>query len=133
MIASGRSACVVPQDLFHLLSLGQFIDQFVQVPHFPGEGIFYFLYAVSANDSRDEMGIRIQVCATKKVLKADFLLNELGQFVQRLSLAGVDLFPDDTLELHLRNVAGLPAPDPNRPPRVEPEQNTGDATDAGAE
>lgn len=54
-------------------------------------------------------------------------IDELGQFVQRLSLAGVDLFPDDTLELHLRNVAGLPAPDPNRPPRVEPEQNTGDA------
>ena len=56
-------------------------------------------------------------------------IDELGQFVQRLSLAGVDLFPDDTLELHLRNVAGLPAPDPNRPPRMAEQ----DATDTGAE
>jgi hypothetical protein len=43
-------------------------------------------------------------------------LDELGQFIQRLALSGVDLFPDDILDGHLRDVAGLPAPDPNRPP-----------------
>lgn len=45
-------------------------------------------------------------------------LDELGQFIQRLALSGVDLFPDDILDGHLRDVAGLPAPDPNRPEPV---------------
>ena len=42
-------------------------------------------------------------------------LEELGQFIQRLALSGVDLFPDEGLEKHLRDVAGLPEGDPNRP------------------
>lgn len=42
-------------------------------------------------------------------------LEELGQFIQRLALSGVDLFPDDILDKHLRDVAGLPEGDPNRP------------------
>lgn len=42
-------------------------------------------------------------------------LEELGQFIQRLALSGVDLFPDDNLDKHLRDVAGLPEGDPNRP------------------
>jgi hypothetical protein len=52
-------------------------------------------------------------------------LDELGQFIQRLALSGVDLFPDDILDGHLRDVAGLPAPDPNRP---EPVLNDVDPT-----
>lgn len=44
-------------------------------------------------------------------------LDELGNFIQRLTLAGADLFPDDVLDRHVRDVAGLPPPDPNRPPR----------------
>jgi hypothetical protein len=36
-------------------------------------------------------------------------IEELGQFIQRLSLAGGNLFPDDALEDHARNVAGLPS------------------------
>jgi hypothetical protein len=42
-------------------------------------------------------------------------LEELGQYIQRLALSGVDLFPDDSLDKHLREVAGLPEGDPNRP------------------
>jgi hypothetical protein len=42
-------------------------------------------------------------------------LEELGTFIQRLALSGVDLFPDEGLEKHLRDVAGLPEGDPNRP------------------
>ena len=42
-------------------------------------------------------------------------IDELGQYVQRLALSGVDLFPDEGLEKHLRDVAGLPEGDPNRP------------------
>jgi hypothetical protein len=42
-------------------------------------------------------------------------LDELGQFVQRLTMAGADLFPDDGLDKHLRDIAGLPEGDPNRP------------------
>lgn len=42
-------------------------------------------------------------------------LEELGQYIQRLALSGVDLFPDDNLDKHLRDVAGLPEADPNRP------------------
>jgi hypothetical protein len=42
-------------------------------------------------------------------------IDELGQYVQRLALAGVDLFPDMPLEQHLRSTAGLPARDPNKP------------------
>ena len=42
-------------------------------------------------------------------------IDELGQYVQRLALSGVDLFPDEGLEKHLRDVAGLPAGDPDRP------------------
>jgi len=42
-------------------------------------------------------------------------LEELGQYIQRLALSGVDLFPDEGLDKHLRDVAGLPAGDPNRP------------------
>jgi hypothetical protein len=42
-------------------------------------------------------------------------LEELGQFIQRLTLSGADLFPDEGLEKHLRDVAGLPEGDPNRP------------------
>ena len=42
-------------------------------------------------------------------------LEELGQYIQRLALSGVDLFPDDNLDKHLRDVAGLPEGDPNRP------------------
>jgi len=41
-------------------------------------------------------------------------IDELGQYIQRLSMSGVDFFPDDTTENHLRDVAGLPAIDPNR-------------------
>jgi hypothetical protein len=42
-------------------------------------------------------------------------LEEIGQYIQRLALSGVDLFPDDNLDKHLRDVAGLPEGDPNRP------------------
>lgn len=42
-------------------------------------------------------------------------LEELGQYIQRLALSGVDLFPDENLDKHLRDVAGLPEGDPNRP------------------
>ena len=50
-------------------------------------------------------------------------LEELGQFIQRLALSGVDLFPDEGLEKHLRDVAGLPAGDPNRPrPNAETQE-----------
>jgi hypothetical protein len=42
-------------------------------------------------------------------------LDELGTFIQRLALSGVDLFPDDRLDKHLRDVAGLPEGDPDRP------------------
>jgi len=42
-------------------------------------------------------------------------LEELGQFIQRLALSGVDLFPDEALDKHLRDVAGLPEADPQRP------------------
>ena len=42
-------------------------------------------------------------------------LEELGQFIQRLTLSGADLFPDDKLDKHLRDIAGLPEGDPNRP------------------
>ena len=42
-------------------------------------------------------------------------IDELGQYVQRLALSGVDLFPDEGLEKHLRDVAGLPEGDPDRP------------------
>jgi hypothetical protein len=46
-------------------------------------------------------------------------LEELGNFIQKLSLAGAPLFPDDMLEGHLRDIAGLPPIDPNRP-EMEP-------------
>lgn len=36
-------------------------------------------------------------------------IEELGQFVQRLSLAGINLFPDEKLEAHVKDVAGLPS------------------------
>jgi hypothetical protein len=42
-------------------------------------------------------------------------LEELGQFIQRLTLSGADMFPDEGLDKHLRDIAGLPAGDPNRP------------------
>jgi len=42
-------------------------------------------------------------------------LEELGQYIQRLALSGVDLFPDEGLDKHLRDVAGLPEVDPERP------------------
>jgi hypothetical protein len=42
-------------------------------------------------------------------------ITELGQYVQRLALAGMDLFPDEDVENHLRNAAGLPEGDPDRP------------------
>jgi hypothetical protein len=48
-------------------------------------------------------------------------IDELGQYVQRLALSGVQLFPDETLENHMRSVAGLPAVDPNRQLPPEPE------------
>ena len=42
-------------------------------------------------------------------------LEELGNFIQRLTLSGADIFPDDILEKHVRDIAGMPAPDPSRP------------------
>lgn len=42
-------------------------------------------------------------------------IDELGQYVQRLALSGIQLFPDERLENHMRSVAGLPEADPNRP------------------
>lgn len=48
-------------------------------------------------------------------------LEELGQYIQRLALSGIDLFPDENLDKHLRDVAGLPEVDPNKPkPIVDP-------------
>jgi hypothetical protein len=41
-------------------------------------------------------------------------IDELGQYIQRLAMSGVDFFPDDTTENHLRDVAGLPARNPNK-------------------
>lgn len=35
-------------------------------------------------------------------------LEELGNFIQRATLAGAELFPDQALENHVRDVAGLP-------------------------
>jgi len=50
-------------------------------------------------------------------------LEELGTFIQRLALSGVDLFPDDRLDKHLRDVAGLPEADPDRPrPNAEAQE-----------
>lgn len=63
-------------------------------------------------------------------------LTELGQYVQRLALSGLDLFPDDGLENHLRNAAGLPEGDPNRPrPNAEAaaQLEADDAASANAE
>jgi len=50
-------------------------------------------------------------------------IDELGQYIQRLALSGVDLFPDEGLEKHLRDVAGLPEGDPDRPrPNAEEQE-----------
>jgi hypothetical protein len=49
-------------------------------------------------------------------------LDELGGFIERLSRAGATMFPDDDLENHLRDVAGLPerAPDDGALPGDRP-------------
>lgn len=46
-------------------------------------------------------------------------LQELGQYIQRLSLSGVQMFPDEKLDAYLRTVAGLPEPDPNARPSAQ--------------
>jgi hypothetical protein len=51
-------------------------------------------------------------------------LEELGQFVQRLTMSGIEFFPDDKTENHLRDVAGLPAVDPNKKPPVADDEDT---------
>jgi hypothetical protein len=40
-------------------------------------------------------------------------LRELGEYISRLSGAGMELFPDDDLENHLRQMASLPKKDPH--------------------
>jgi hypothetical protein len=51
-------------------------------------------------------------------------LEELGQFVQRLTMSGIEFFPDDKTENHLRDVAGLPALDPQRLNSTEPQDGS---------
>ncbi len=51
-------------------------------------------------------------------------LEELGQFVQRLTMSGIEFFPDDKTENHLRDVAGLPAVDPQRVNSTEPQDGS---------
>ena len=50
-------------------------------------------------------------------------IEELGQYIQRLAMSGVDFFPDDTTENHLRDVAGLPARNPNKQPPVTDDED----------
>jgi hypothetical protein len=35
-------------------------------------------------------------------------LNQIGTFITSMAQAGAPLFPDETLEAHLRQIAGLP-------------------------
>jgi hypothetical protein len=48
-------------------------------------------------------------------------LEELGEFVQRLARAGAPFFPDERLQAHLYERAGLPAPSPSAPVAEEEE------------
>lgn len=50
-------------------------------------------------------------------------LEELGTYIQKLSMAGAPLFPDDNLEAYLRAEANMPPPDPDRdlPPEFDME------------
>lgn len=45
-------------------------------------------------------------------------LAEFGDFIQKLSGAGMPLFPDPALEAHVREVGGLPEPAPDANPEV---------------
>ena len=48
-------------------------------------------------------------------------LTELGNFIQKLTLSGINIANDLGTEDYLREVSGLPAADPNAPPIPEPE------------
>jgi len=47
-------------------------------------------------------------------------LTELSRYIQSLSSSGMPLFPDDNLEAYLRNIAGMPAKNPNASPTSIP-------------
>lgn len=67
-------------------------------------------------------------------------LDELGTYIQKLALAGAPLFPDDTLEDHLRSAADLPAvpedrdllpAEPSSPPPNSPSSPAGEPEGEG--
>ncbi len=48
-----------PQYLFHFATLGEFVDQLIQVSGFLRERVLDFLNAVAANGPRDQVGVGI--------------------------------------------------------------------------
>ena len=55
------------QDLLHLLSLGEFIDEFVEVATLLCERILDVFNPVAADDAFDEMGVRVDLCFRKEL------------------------------------------------------------------
>lgn len=60
-------------------------------------------------------------------------LKELGDFIKVLSGSQMPLFPDEDLENHLREVAGLPKKTDKSPKEVSVKGNTGPGTGGGSE
>ena len=58
-----------PQDLLHLLPLGQLIDQLVEVPDLLRQRILDLLDAVPADHALDARGIGIQLCRIEEGLE----------------------------------------------------------------
>ena len=52
--------CLLPQNLFHRFSFGEFIDQFVQIADLLHQRVFDFLHANAAHDAFDQRPVWIQ-------------------------------------------------------------------------
>lgn len=98
--------CLLPQYLLHRPSLGQFVNQFVEVPDFLHEGIFDGFHAVAANDAGDFGSIWVeQGCLREEgliiVVFIEQLLQGFGIVSCKPAYYSINLLFGAALPLHL--------------------------------
>jgi hypothetical protein len=99
-----------PHNAFQFFPFRQFVDDLVQVPHLPGQGIFDFLYPVATDQARDQFGVWIQACLLKKLLKGRLAVNQpLQSLLVKSGQPCYDLvqfLPCPSFFLHLGYIVG---------------------------
>ena len=77
---NARPALPLPQDLLHLLSLGEFIHELVEVPGLPRQRGLDLFNPVAADDAGDQVRVGVEGCLGEELFEGElFVLDVLLQ------------------------------------------------------